>query len=119
NRVLDQGRKRIAHERLFLGIEQAVLYRNALMFVRPATLDVPEKEALVGYAFPALIQNAIEEGQALETILPGDPVALTQLLWSGVHGALALPVNMDRLALKPATEMVETTVAGLLRMVRV
>ncbi|MEL7108855.1 MAG: TetR/AcrR family transcriptional regulator [Pseudomonadota bacterium] len=104
---------------LKFGIEQAVLYRNALMFVRPATLDVPEKEALVGYAFPALIQKAIEEGQALETIIPGDPIALTQLLWSGVHGALALPVNMDRLALKPATEMVETTVAGLLRMVRV
>lgn len=104
---------------LQFGIEQAVLYRNALMFVRPATLDVPEKEALTNYAFPTLIRQAIEDGQALETIVPGDPAELTQLLWSGVHGALALPVNMDRLALKPGSEMVETTVAGLLRMLRV
>lgn len=104
---------------LKFGIEQTVLYRNALMFVRPATLDVPEKQALTGYAFPTLIRQAIEDGQALETIVPGDPAELTQLLWSGVHGALALPVNMDRLALKPATEMVESTVAALLRMLRV
>ncbi|MEM9571712.1 MAG: TetR/AcrR family transcriptional regulator [Pseudomonadota bacterium] len=103
---------------LKFGLEQAVLYRNALMFVRPATLEMPAKEALTGYAFPTLIQQAIEDGQALETIIPGDAAELTQLLWSGVHGALALPVNMDRLALKPATEMVEATVAGLLRMLR-
>lgn len=103
---------------LKFGIEQALLYRNALMFVRPATLDAPDKETLSGFAFPSLIRQAIEEGQALETIIPGDPDQLTQLLWSGVHGALALPVNMDRLALKPAEEMVEPTVAGLLRMIR-
>ena len=104
---------------LKFGIENAVLYRNALMFVRPATLEAPEKEALSGYAFPTLIQHAIEDGQALETIIPGDPVQLTQLIWSGVHGALALPVNMDRLDLKPADEMVEATVASLLRILRV
>jgi len=103
---------------LKFGIEQALLYRNALMFVRPATLDAPDKETLSGFAFPSLIRQAIEEGQALETIILGDPDQLTQLLWSGVHGALALPVNMDRLALKPAEEMVEPTVAGLLRMIR-
>ena len=103
---------------LKFGIEQATLYRNALMFVRPTNLDVPDKQALSGYAFPSLIRQAIADGQALETIIPGDPDQLTQLLWSGAHGALALPVNMDRLALQPAAEMIEATVAGLLRMVR-
>ena len=103
---------------LKFGIEQATLYRNALMFVRPTNLDVPDKQALSGYAFPSLIRQAIADGQALETIIPGDPDELTQLLWSGAHGALALPVNMDRLALQPAAEMIEATVAGLLRMVR-
>ena len=104
---------------LRFGIEQAQLYRNALMFVRPAAADVPDKEALTGYSFPSLIRQAIEDGQALETIVAGDPAELTQLLWSGVHGALALPVNMDRLALKPTMNMVEATVEGLLRMVRI
>lgn len=103
---------------LTFGIEQAALYRNVLMFVRPEAHALPDPEALSGYAFPTLIRGAIEEGQALETIIPGDPDALTQLLWSGVHGALTLPVNMERLELKPTAEMVEATVAGLLRMVR-
>ncbi|MEM9180442.1 MAG: TetR/AcrR family transcriptional regulator [Pseudomonadota bacterium] len=104
---------------LKFGIEQAQLYRNALMFVRPPTLEVPDKQALSGFAFPSLIHEAVEEGQALETIVRGDPAELTQMLWSGVHGALALPVNMDRVALKPTTEMIEQTVAGLLRIVQV
>lgn len=100
---------------LSFGIEQRDLYRNALMFVRPGGLEKPDSQPVSNFAFPSLLKAAIEQGQAAGAIAQGDPEALAQLLWSGVHGALALPVNLDRVALKPATEMVEHTVAGVMR----
>lgn len=100
---------------LSFGIEQRDLYRNALMFVRPGGLEKPDSQPVSNFAFPSLLKAAIEQGQAAGVIAQGDPEALAQLLWSGVHGALALPVNLDRVALKPATEMVEHTVAGVMR----
>lgn len=104
---------------LAFGIEQHELYRGALMFVRPAALGDPGKQEMSAFAFPTLMKAAIEQGQGGGQIRDGDPVVFTQMLWSGVHGALALPVNLDRLDLKPATEMIEMTVAALLRMARV
>lgn len=103
---------------LDFGIQQATLYRNALMFVRPAAQDKPEKRPVDEIAFPTLVKAAIEEGQAEGTITAGDPDVLAQLLWSGVHGALALPVNMDRLALKPSKDLIEPTLAALMKTLR-
>ena len=104
---------------LEFGIDQAALYRGALMFVRPAALETPDKQPLSEFAFPTLLRAAIVEGQSDGRIVGGDPDTLTQLLWSGVHGVLALPVNMDRLDLTPAETLVGDAVEGLMRMVRV
>ena len=103
---------------LRFGIEQTILYRNALMFVRPAALEPPKKQDLSAFAFPTLVTEAIRQGQVQGQIVDGDPVQLTQLLWSGAHGALALPINMDRVDFTPTAEIVEVTKAGLMRMVR-
>ncbi|MHA7899020.1 MAG: TetR/AcrR family transcriptional regulator [Henriciella sp.] len=100
---------------LAFGIEQAALYKNALMFVRPGAAEVPEKRPVSEYAFPSLLNDAIEQGQADGTIIAGDPALLAQLLWSGVHGALALPVNMDRVDLVPAEGLANQVVGNLLR----
>lgn len=102
---------------LAFGIEQAELYKNALLFVRPGTLDTPDKRPLSAFAFPTLLGAAIAQGQAAGTVVNGDVAVLVQILWSGVHGALALPVNMDRIAFQPAMEMMDATVMGLLRIV--
>ncbi|MEL6861739.1 MAG: TetR/AcrR family transcriptional regulator [Pseudomonadota bacterium] len=103
---------------LEFGIEQAALYRNALMFVRPSGQDKPERQSVDAFAFPTLLKAAVEEGQAAGAIADGDPVILAQLLWSGVHGALALPVNMDRLDLLPTVELVDLTILRLMRSLR-
>ena len=103
---------------LTFGIDQNDLYRSVLMYVRPAALGEPEKQPVRDFAFPALLTAAIEEGQAAGAVIVGEPETLAQLLWSGVHGALALPVNLDRLALQPASEMVDQTVAALMRTVK-
>jgi len=104
---------------LEFGIDQNDLYRGTLMFVRPTALGIPEKQALSDFAFPTLLREAIEQGQAADVIVSGDPAVLTQMLWSGVHGALALPINLDRLNLKTATEMTAPVVEALTRMVQI
>ena len=103
---------------LTFGIEQHELYRSALMFVRPRGLDKPDSQPVSDFAFPTLLTAAIAQGQAAGDVIDGAPETLAQMLWSGVHGALALPINLDRVELKPTAEMVEQTVAGLMRMVR-
>ena len=100
---------------LAFGIEQSELYRNALMFVRPTSAEQPEKQPVSEFAFPSLLKAAIEQGQADGTVIAREPEALVQILWSGVHGALALPVNMDRLALASAGEQVDDTLQCLMR----
>jgi AcrR family transcriptional regulator len=102
---------------LEFGIGQAVLYRNALMFVRPTALDTPDKQPLSAFAFPTLIKTAIEEGQATGALISGDPDTLVQVLWSAVHGTLALPVNMDRLDLQDPSEMTGPMIESLMQMV--
>ncbi|MEM7329768.1 MAG: TetR/AcrR family transcriptional regulator [Pseudomonadota bacterium] len=103
---------------LEFGIEQSDLYRNVLLFVRPGDLDQPDKEALTGFAFPTLLLAAIQDGQANGQVMAGDAEDLVQMLWSTLHGALALPVNMERLDLKPAQALVALTVDGVMRMIR-
>ena len=109
----------LLHAYLAFGMEQATLYRNALMFVRPSAQDKPEKQSLDAFAFPSLLNVAIEQGQAAGVVIEGAPADLAQLLWSGVHGALALPVNMDRLDLSPTKDLVDSTVGALMRSVTV
>lgn len=103
---------------LEFGIAQDDLYRGTLMFVRPTALKTPEKQPFSDFAFPSLLTDAITQGQAAGQIGDGDPAMLTQLLWSALHGALALPINLDRLDLKSAAEMTMPTVEGLMRTVR-
>ncbi len=103
---------------LSFGIEQHELYRSALMFVRPDGLKKPDQQPVSEFAFPTLLKAAIVQGQAAGKVVDGDPDTLAQLLWSGVHGALALPVNLDRVALKPASELVQETAAGLMRTIQ-
>ena len=101
------------------GIEQSDLYRGALMFVRPTALETPEKQSLDGFAFPTLLLEAIRQGQVSGQVRGGDPYQLLQLLWSGVHGAIALPINMDRLDLQTTEQISAPMVDGLMRIVLV
>lgn len=74
------------------------LYKGALMFVRPEDLPKPDQLPAEDLPIMELLADAIAEGQKAGTIGGGTPVRTAQLLWAGVHGALALPVNIDRFA---------------------
>lgn len=99
------------------GLENALLYRNAFLFVRPESHARPDPEPLDMLDFPALIIAALKEGQDARRIVEGDPALMAQILWSGLHGCLALPVNLDRVALAPAKDLAPAMVDALLRSV--
>jgi hypothetical protein len=93
------------------------LFRGAFLFVRPDTLPKPDREPFEGAPFATLLTSTIREGQAKGTLREGDPQALAQLAWAGIHGCLALPVNFDRLDMadpaRLAGRMIEVLVADL------
>jgi AcrR family transcriptional regulator len=103
---------------LLFGVEQHEIYRSVLLFVRPESLGVPDKQDLSDFAFPTLLAQALRDGQASGQIVAGEPADLAQVLWSGVHGAIALPINLARVDLKSVEEMRDMTVDALMRMVQ-
>lgn len=80
-----------------IALARPQLFRGAFLFVRPDTMPRPDREPLEGAPLASLLTSAIREGQALGVLKEGDPRKLAQLVWAGVHGCLALPVNLDRL----------------------
>ena len=105
-------------EYLTFAAENADLYRHAFMFVRPETLEKPVPQPPVSITFGELLLRAVEDGQAANEIAPGDPQLFMQVLWSGLHGAIALPINFDRLDFTPTGEIADAVVDMLLKAVR-
>lgn len=110
----------IARLRLLLGAYVEVagtrpdLFRGAFLFVRPSDLPKPERGPLEDAPFAALLIAAIRDGQAEGKVRAGDPRRLAQLVWSGVHGGLALPINFDRLAFAAGADIAEQLIEALL-----
>jgi len=70
-------------------------HRGLLLWVRPPNSTTDRNDDPDGLQLFSSLRRAIEAGQADGRIRPGDSRTLAQLLWSGVHGALALPINTD------------------------
>ncbi|MEO1101174.1 MAG: TetR/AcrR family transcriptional regulator [Pseudomonadota bacterium] len=100
---------------LSFGVDNVDLYRGVFLFVRPESHETPDAEPLQSYAFPALLIEAVHEGQSSGQFVDAPPETLVQILWSGLHGCLALPINLDRVAFMPAAEMAEGTIKALVR----
>ena len=85
--------------------------------MRPDALPKPDRGPLADAPFAALLTAAIHEGQAQGALRPGDPELLAQVAWAGVHGCLALPINLDRLAFaessRLAAQMIDLVLADL------
>lgn len=89
------------------------LYRNAFMFVRPTHLPTPEKDAGSISAFPGLIRTALLDGQNAGTIRSGSVTTMTELIWSSLHGAIALPINFDRIQFEETKARTDAMIAFL------
>ena len=86
-------------------------HRGLLLFVRPPDSTTDQRNDPDELGLYGGLRRAIEAGQTAGVIRDGDSAAMAQLLWSGVHGALALPINTDTYVLTDgptmATEMID------------
>ncbi|MEM7766640.1 MAG: TetR/AcrR family transcriptional regulator [Pseudomonadota bacterium] len=97
--------------------ENADLYRAVFLFVRPESHPQPTPEPLATYPFPTLLIETVRAGQQADHFIPGPPETLAQILWSGLHGCLALPVNLDRVALASSHDTAGPMLDALMRAV--
>lgn len=91
------------------------LYRGAFLYVRPPDQDRPEPAQLTSSVFARLLIETLKAGQQRELVVAGDARVQAQLLWAGLHGTIALPINLDRLKWN-SQGMRRQIVDGLLRM---
>lgn len=91
------------------------VYRGVLLFVRPPTSPSPDRQPLDELPFHRALCAALAEAQAEDRVRSGDPAELAQVLWAGVHGALALPVNVDGYAIEPPAELATAMITALIR----
>lgn len=113
DKPMDRLRRILEAYAAFASDHRAV-YRGAFMFVRPETQEKPNPVALTDDRFFAMLTSAIENAQQRGEARTGAPAHLAQTLWSGVHGAIALPLNVDRLALAPPEASTQPMIDALL-----
>ncbi|MEM8499839.1 MAG: TetR/AcrR family transcriptional regulator [Pseudomonadota bacterium] len=95
-------------------VEQHRVFKGAFLFVRPDTMCKPVPEQLKTEVFYRLLREAIVEGQQIGEIRDGDPGEFAQILWASIHGALAIPINLDRYRFYPSQKMAKKTIRFLL-----
>jgi AcrR family transcriptional regulator len=92
-------------------------HRGLLLWVRPPNNSTDRNDDPDNLMLFSSLRRAVEAGQADGTVRPGDPRVLAQLLWSGVHGALALPINVDTYDLTAgpvlANEMIDALIQSI------
>ncbi|MEM7217392.1 MAG: TetR/AcrR family transcriptional regulator [Pseudomonadota bacterium] len=92
----------------------ASVFRSAFLFVRPEKIAAPTQVALADDRFFQLYRSAISAGQDAGLFRAGDLDQLTQTVLSAVHGSLALPINLHRLALDATQNVPELMIAAML-----
>lgn len=94
--------------------EQRSVFRGAFLFVRPESQEPPAQVSLDEDRFFGLFRQSIIDGQAAGSIRDGEPDRLTQTVLSAVHGAIALPINLHRLALDSSPGMQKAMIEVML-----
>lgn len=95
-------------------LDQPEVFRSAVLFVRPASSPKPDVAPAEELPFYRLLVGAVAEAQSVDRIGPGGSSSVAQVLWAGIHGALALPINIDRFAVQPQTELAPNMIESLM-----
>lgn len=89
------------------------ILKGAFLFVRQGDGSaLPPAPASV--EFERMLIDTIEAGQKTGQIKQGPADQMARTLWAGVHGALALPINIESLDFGEPAQLVDDMVAMLL-----
>lgn len=101
-----------------LAADHADIYRGAFLYVRPGSIPAPPSQPMASVEFHQLLAAAVAEAQAAGRMRSGNPGMISQSLWAALHGALALPINLEILDFAApqalAAHTVDLVVSGLL-----
>lgn len=93
------------------------VFRGAFLFVRPGGAVKPEVLSLKDTDFYNMLCNALEEGQRSGELASFNVREMAQTCWAGIHGALALPVNLDRYKFDSADAISANMIDALLSII--
>ncbi|GAB5486575.1 MAG: TetR/AcrR family transcriptional regulator [Parasphingorhabdus sp.] len=93
------------------------VFRGAFLYVRPESRQKPDQAALEDEPFFQFLQAAIADGQKSGIFVDGDTKMLAQLLWAALHGALALPNNIERIAFDPPQKIASAMIDSIMMMI--
>ncbi|MEM7661231.1 MAG: TetR/AcrR family transcriptional regulator [Pseudomonadota bacterium] len=97
--------------------ENRRVFRGAFLFVRQ---DGAEKGQSIKLEDEALYRNlceAFREGQDKGLFRDFDVHDMAQTVWAGIHGSLALPVNLDRLEFDSAEDLSSRMIDAMLDLI--
>ncbi len=77
-------------------LENDRLFRSAFLLVRDEANRPQDPQELDEETFYSNLCAAFCEGQETGQFKPFDPHMMAQIFWAGIHGSLALPINLDR-----------------------
>ncbi|WP_108811551.1 WHG domain-containing protein [Sphingorhabdus sp. Alg231-15] len=97
--------------------EKHRVFRGAFLYVRPDSRPIPDQTALEEEPYFQFLTSAIAEGQETGAIIDGDPKMLAQLLWAALHGALALPINIERIAFDPPEQIADAMIKSIMALI--
>ncbi len=97
--------------------EKHRVFRGAFLYVRPDSRPIPDQTALEEEPYFQFLTAAITEGQETDAIIDGDPKMLAQLLWAALHGALALPINIEGIAFDPPEQIADAMITSIMTMI--
>ncbi|MEO0883325.1 MAG: TetR/AcrR family transcriptional regulator [Pseudomonadota bacterium] len=98
-------------------VENRRIFRGAFLFVRPESGEKGPPISLKDEVLYRSLCGAFREGQAAGIFRDFDPHDMAQTFWAGIHGALALPVNLDRLDFDSADKLSTNMIDALLKLI--
>lgn len=93
------------------------ILRGAFLFVGRAQ-DTPLAPAPAAVEFEHLLRDAILAGQKTGQVKAGPAEQIAHQLWAGVHGALALPINIESLDFGSPKQMVAEMITMLMENIK-
>ncbi|MCR9240607.1 MAG: TetR/AcrR family transcriptional regulator [Rhodobiaceae bacterium] len=97
-----------------LAFDRPDILRGAFLFVGRATQATSLPPAPAAVEFEQMLCDAILAGQKTGLIKPGPSDQMAHMLWAGVHGALALPINIESLDFGSPKQLVKDMIATLM-----
>ena len=98
-------------------VQNRRVFRGAFLFVRPDNHPPPVPVDLKDEMFYQNLCAAFGLGQQQGIFRPFDTHEMAQLFWAGIHGSLALPVNLDRYNFDPPETLTSNMIDALLALI--